>query len=88
MHREHLTAACSAIVVTALGPDDSATLRLRVLDNGYFLNKDVRVPVNVVAMLCADSLHRSHRDMQNQVQTKVSLLSRVHYMRAEDLQLL
>ncbi len=88
MHREHLTAVRSAIAVTALGPGDSATLRLRVLDNGYFLNKDVRVPVNVVAMLRADSLQRSYRDTQNQVQTKVSLLSRVHYMCVEDLQLL
>jgi hypothetical protein len=70
---------------TGLGPADSATLRLRVFDNGIFWNREIQVPANVVALLRVDTLQRSYRDMQNQVQAKVSLLSRVHYMRSEDL---
>jgi hypothetical protein len=70
---------------TAFGPADYANLRLRVLDNGAFWNKDIRVPPNVVAILQVDSVQRSYRDMQKQVQARVSLLSRVHYMRSEDL---
>lgn len=70
---------------TALGPDASASLKLIVLDNGNYLKKDISVPANIVAMLRVDTLQRTYRDMQNQVQTKVSLLSRMHYMRREDL---
>ena len=77
-----------ALLSTAFGPADYANLRLQVLDNGAFWNKDIRVPANVVAMLRVDSVQRSYRDMQKQVQARVSLLSRVHYMRSEDMALL
>ena len=73
---------------TALGPAAYAKMHLRVLDNGMLLNKEVRIPENVVAMLRVDAVQRAYRDMQQQVQVRVALLSRVHYMSAPELALL
>jgi hypothetical protein len=70
---------------TALGPASSAAIKFIAVDNGDYLQKDISVPANIVAMLRVDTLQRTYRDMQNQVQIKVSLLSRMHYMRRQNL---
>ena len=71
---------------TAVGQDSSAMLKLITLNNGNFIARDIiSVPANVVAMLRVDTLQRTYRDMQNNVQAKVSLLSRMHYMKRADL---
>jgi len=65
--------------------ENFANMELTTLVNGNLITKKIRVPSNVVAILRVDTLQRTYRDMQNQIQFKVALLSRVHYMQRQDL---
>jgi hypothetical protein len=74
-----------SLPATAVGGSNHAKLHLQVLDNGNFYTKDFSIPASVVAMLRVDMTQKSYRDMKNQVQIEVLLMSRVHYMSAEDM---
>ena len=65
---------------TAVGGASEATLHLQIFDNGNFYSKDLSIPASVVTMLSVDMMQKSYRDMQNQVQIKQLLMSRVHYI--------
>jgi hypothetical protein len=65
---------------TSVGGASEATLHLQTLDIGNFYRKDFSIPASVVTMLRVDMMQKSYRDMQNQVQIKQLLMSRVHYI--------
>jgi hypothetical protein len=74
-----------SLAATAVGGLNYAKLKLQVLDNGAFHTKDFSIPASVVAMLRVDMTQKSYKDMQNQIQMKVMLMSRVLYLSDEDM---
>ena len=74
-----------SLPATGTGGSNYAKLKLQVLNNGNFYVKDFSLPASVVAMLRVDMTQKSYRDMQNQVQIKVMLMSRVLYLSADDM---
>jgi hypothetical protein len=74
-----------SLAATALGGLNYAKMKLQVLDNGAFHTKDFSIPASVVAMLRVDMTQKSYKDMQNQIQMKVMLMSRVLYLSDEDM---